>query len=512
MNIGSAASRIGGLIPRNLVLLSTCSFVLLSGATCIPPACAQSPTSATALSSSALSLQDLRQRVREYLASGNYDAAITILRQLLDRNPSDILDVKANLGLCYKMKRDYANAMPMLVAAGSVAGPRQAEALFWIEDCCCEQGKLDMAVGHLDRMYAEHPELRAQVLGRRLARLNDLGLYKEALADQRELLASHPGSELARIWKVTLAGLVYKVEGESPAFGAALDDAFAAAQSEPAADAAKNLWYQLGGICTSAQQWDRAVSLYRSLLQRYPEDQTANQICVGLAYKGKRDYPNALIELKKVVGVTDPFQQKDLAFFILDCLTEQSKSEEAMTYLDRLLAEHPDWKERILYRRAICRSEGLAQHREAVADLEEYLSLYPASEDAARVKMTIAEIKLYGLAQSAEARQLLNAIIAAHPDFADMIFAKHELAFCSYTEGKYAEAAPMFEDAIKSPELGNFRALCLYMAADAYARAGNADKCREAVRKMVVSYPDDPWTKLAPNTILPTLESNEVGG
>lgn len=224
--------RIHGSARPLLWCLSACLVVSLVGIANLPT-CAQDQT-AQALSTSDKpdAPQDQRRLAQQYIASRDYDKAIECLTSILAGNPVDATSLKADLGLCYKFKRDYAKAMPLFAEAGAASGPRQTKALFWIEDCYCEQGKFAEAVDYLTGMYSGHPELRDQILGRRSARFKELGRYKEALADLKEFIASYPDSKLVNISKMTLADLMFKVQGNTSESVSALNEAFSIAFSE----------------------------------------------------------------------------------------------------------------------------------------------------------------------------------------------------------------------------------------------------------------------------------------
>ena len=182
-------SSLSGFHPPPLRSIApACLCLLVVAALIASPLFAQAQASDTTPAAT----QDLRQTALSFRAQQDYDKAIECYTALLAQNPTDVLSIKVDLGLCYKAKKDYSNAMPLFTEVAASQDGRKAWAMFYIEDCYCEQGKIADAVAELTKAYTECPEARADVLLRRAARQCDIQKYKEALADYEEFLAKYP--------------------------------------------------------------------------------------------------------------------------------------------------------------------------------------------------------------------------------------------------------------------------------------------------------------------------------
>ena len=380
--------------------------------------------------------QDLRQTALGFRNAQDFDKAIETYKALLAQNPTDTLSIKVDLGLCYKAKKDYANAMPLFTEVASSQDKRKAESMFFIEDCCCEQGKIADAVAELTVAYNECPEARTDFLLRRAARQCDIQKYKEALADYQEFLAKYPDkTDLIATFSARLPEIKLRATGlfDGPASG--LETEWTRAKGDGSDPVYANLVAcRLGLACKSGQDYRKAIAIFEDLAKDAQGDRC-----------------------------------RELTFWALDCLTEQDKNEDALAYLDKMLAAHPDWKYLIDYRCACCLSE-LARPEEAIAGLNEYLAETPDTEFAKNVEVMIANITLAAFGKPDEARSLLEKVIADHPDYPGMIEARSLVANCAYDKQNYAEAAELHEAAFGCPEYGTFKSFIQYMIGDCYAQ------------------------------------------
>jgi len=314
------ASRIRGAFPNKALAVVGCVCALvLAGITTPSNLLAQtSPTSGAPPSNSSVPAADLRQQARDYLAKGDYDKAIECFTILVAQNPPDVLILKADLGLCYKFKRDYAKAMPLFAEVGAVPGPRQAQVLFWTEDCYCEQGKLDSAIATLTKAYTTCPDARIHVLTRRAARYEQNGQFKEAIADLRERIAAYPNDKMTKGCLIRIAGLLYRASGQTAEFTGALQTAYATAASKSASpEEAKSLKTELGNACLAIE----------------------------------------------------------------DAMWAQDKKSEAIDWLTRMMTDQPDAKGETLIRLFV-RHEALGKFKDVVADAREFVDSCPDDPSA----------------------------------------------------------------------------------------------------------------------------------
>ena len=227
-----------------------------------------------------------------------------------------------------------------------------------------------------------------------------------------------------------------------------------------------------------------------------PADALSIKADLAICYKAERDYAKATPLFEEVAQSAEGTRLFEASFWVLDCLTEQEKNEEAIVYLDKMLADHPDWKYLIDYRRACCLCE-LQRHQEAVELLKQYLAETPDKDFARNVEVMIANITLAAFGKPDEARVLLEKVIADHPDYPGMIEVRSLVANCAYDKQNYAEAAELYKAAFECPEYGTFRPFIQYMIGDCYAQIEDYTKAFPAWDKLKDLFPSDCWVEVA---------------
>ena len=493
--------------PPLRLILTACISVLILAAAIASPVQAQ----AQATDTPPAATQDLRQTALGFRNAQDYDKAIECYTALLAQNPADALSIKVDLGLCYKAKKDYSNAMPLFTEVAASQDGRKAWAMFYIEDCHCEQGKIADAVAELTQAYTDCPDARADVLLRRAARQCDIQKYKEALADYDEFLAKYPDKkELIATFSARLPEVKLRATGlfDGPASG--LEAEWARAKTEGSDPAyVKLVSYRLGECCMRDQLWVRAAEVYEGLVSQYPDDLISNKASLGLAYKGGKDYSKAIPLFEDAANSTQGDKCREFTFWALDCLTEQKKSKEAIAYLDKMLAAHPDWKHLIDYRRACCLCD-LRQLDSAIGVLRDYIAETPDKDFARNAELMIAQITRSGLRKPDDARVLVEAFVKDHPDYPGIIEAHTLLAGCAYMKHDYAAAAELYKSASEMPEIGNFRPFDQYMVGDCYAHIEDYTRAVEAWTKLKDTYPNDSWTPYAISHIARIRQMKEV--
>ncbi len=497
--------------------------------------------------------QDLRQTALGFRNAQDFDKAIEIYEALLAENPPDALSIKVDLGLCYKAKKDYSNAMPLFTEVASSQDKLKAQAMFFIEDCCCEQGKIADAVAELTKAYDECPDARVDVLLRRAARQCDIQRYEEALADYRELLRGFPNNEYATTFRIRIADITFRLNGKTPEFTAALQAAADAVKAESLiSERGRSLWRTLGRVFLDTKQWEEAAAVYRSLVQQYPRDSAADRLSLGLACKGLGDYPSAMALLDGVERDEAGGLSSTALLLKEDCLTEQHKCQEAVDYLTGLLAEHPELRESILSRRA-ARNSDLKHWDEALSDLAELQSNYPdmradatlgeglvrlakgnATKDEAEAKRGIEILERFqsdfpdqtvlvaasrfhlGIQYVYSGTDAKDAALKWNPEKGRSIlregaenlpvtmytwWMKVEGANSYVTELRFAETAAACEALLSQSPPASWDEYLMYLDVSALLRTGKTDPAKAALRTLADRYPNGHWTRIARNIV-----------
>ena len=203
---------------------------------------------------------------------------------------------KLELGLRYKAAKDYAKAMPLFAEVAASQDSGKARAMFYIEDCYCEQGKIADAVAELTKAYSECPEARADVLLRRAARQCSIQKYKEGLADYEEFLANYPDKQdLVATISANLPEIRLRAAGLFDGPAAALEVEWTRAKNasdDPAY--VKLAGFRLAECCLKERLWPKGAEVHAALIQDYPADAPQLKIGLGLCRKGQKQYDTAI--------------------------------------------------------------------------------------------------------------------------------------------------------------------------------------------------------------------------
>jgi outer membrane protein assembly factor BamD (BamD/ComL family) len=127
----------------------------------------------------------------------------------------------------------------------------------------------------------------------------------------------------------------------------------------------------------------------------------------------------------------------------------------------------------------------------AIDTLKRLMSELPDDPLAVEAQARIAGVQLYSLRDFGAARAALRDFMAGHPDYPAMMVVACDLAYCSYDQADYAGAAALFT------EVGNYRAMILYMTADCYMRILDFKKAKEQADLLISTYPNEPAAALA---------------
>lgn len=447
--------------PLRLTAFLACAVISLSAAGALP-----------VLADTTTPAPDLRQTARDYFVSANYDKAIETYNALLSQQPPDALSIKIDLGLCYKAAKDYPNALKLFAEVASSDSTRKVEALFFTEDSYCEQGKVPDAVTVLTRAYNECPEARADVLLRRAARLCDIGKYEECYADYQEFVANFPDrKEAIAAFSPRLPELRLRSAGIFDGPASALEAEWDAAKAQGNDDA----YVELVG-CR-----------------------------LGLAYKTAKEYDKAIRVFQETAKNATGDRYREITFWTLDSLTEPRRNEEALSLMNTLLAQRPDWKAPLLYRRAVCLGE-LRRTDECVACWEQLINECPAAQEAVTAQVALADVELFTKRETAAARARLQRMIHDYPDYPDPLYVRDAIATTYYAEGDFARAAEAYAEGLRQSNYGTWHPFLLYMMGDCYKNLGDTAKAKEAWDKLLSLYPGDSWVPLVPNLCEQNIE------
>ena len=301
---------------------------------------------------------------------------------------------KLELGLSYKAAKDYAKAMPLFAEVAASQDSRKAQAMFYIEDCYCEQGKIVDAIVELTKAYSECPEARADVLLRRAARQCSIQEYKEGLADYEEFVAKYPEeTDLVATISARLPEIRLKAAGLFDGPAAALETEWVNAKDAKADPAyIKLVGFRLADCCLKERLWPKGAEVHAALIQDYPADAPRLKIGLGLCRKGQKQYDTA-IQTFTDIAANDKSRAVQALFFVDDCLSEQMKDSACVTHLTKMLDDYPEAKAEILMRRA-ARLGDAQKSRESLVDLLEVEKISPERYPEARLGEGLARLAI----------------------------------------------------------------------------------------------------------------------
>ena len=371
-----------------------------------------------------------------------------------------------------------------------------AEAYYWIGLCDEAQGKVDQAISDFTKQISLFPASRRTppAMLKLGERYQDKGQYDLALQQFTTVLASSPeNAPRAQL----LIGICYQVQKKYSEAIAALRKGI---ESFPTANGTvKEMKYRLGECYRESGRWDDGIALYKALAVDYPEDAARHKFDLGICYQGKGDYEQAITLYKEVsTGYPDSPKAKEALLRVDECLRAQGNYDEELAYLQKLYDEDAELRADAILRKAEVLDERLRDYGQAVAELQRLVAEHPGSPLAVEAQARIAAVTLYGLRDIARARLLLQDFIAEHPEYDGMIFVKEDLAYCSYAEAKYLEAAKLYQEAYECKDVGDgWRPSILYMIADCHMRANDVAKAKETLQKLMDTYGGSRWAGLA---------------
>ena len=355
-------------------------------------------------------------------------------------------------------------------------------------------GDYDTAVQVLSEVAAADPKL-APDAQRTIGTCYQLkGDYAKAIECYEKLLTTYPGSEAASevyYWLGTCYESQKNVDQAISCFEKQISGFPTSRKTAPA-------MLKLGERYQDKTQYDLAMQQFEKVAKEYPERAARVQLLIGICYQVQGRYQEAIDALDKVTASSNGNGSvNEVKLRKAECLRGQGKYAEELAYLQTLCAESPDLKADSLVRQAEVLKDYLRDYPQAIAVLERVITECPDSRLAVEAQARIASVKLYGLWDIAEARKMIQDFVAKHPDYPGMIYVRCDLAYCSYAEGKYLEAAKLFEEAYTCQDSENWRPPILYIVGDSYKRAGDKAKAQEAWNKLMDVYPGNDWSALA---------------
>lgn len=255
-------------------------------------------------------------------------------------------------------------------------------------------------------------------------------------------------------------------------------------------------YFVLGRCYRESGDLQNAVNTYRSLIARFPEKTGPASLALGICYQEQRKYAEARAAFQSVVDSGDG-AANEARLKIDEVLRASGKYTEDLAYLQKLYGDVPELRAHALTRQAEVYSECLGQGGSAVETLRRLMIEYPEDPLAVEAQRRIGRILLYNLRDYEVAEAELRDFMKKYPDDPTLMVVAYDLAFCDSLQKKYAEAAPLFMEATRLKEVGNYLATSLYRAADCYFRAGDFKNTKAISDRLIAEYPDESWTALA---------------
>lgn len=284
--------------------------------------------------------------------------------------------------------------------------------------CLYSRGQYDPAIAFLNSSLPKlkDPELLAEA--KFLTGLSYLGSKRPAEALTALQASRQSKGDWNRGDEVLLALATAFVETQQ------LDSAIAELnrlnQQYPNSEFADRAWFRLGEIQAQQKKFDPAVAAFQQVIARFPASEFVPRASYGSAAAlfDKGDYNGAVNQLNELLS---KFANSDVAA-------------------------------NALYLRGLC------QHRQknfaaAITDLQEYLKLNPADENAKLDAQYSLALCHAGLKQHDQTIQIASELLKASPDYSAADKVRYELAFAYSETGKAKEAAEAFRDlATKFPD------------------------------------------------------------
>jgi TolA-binding protein len=324
---------------------------------------------------------------------------------------------------------------------GHAVGTPASQLLAWTY---AQQGEQDLAVRTAERMLAgqtghsDPRQLSQAFLNVAHVRFNQ-GRFAEAATAYEEFLVRYP-DHAARGMALYQAGLCYLRLDRA---GDAVDRWEALVATEPEAEISEKAWARAGDVYFQAEDFERAKSCYRGLLDNFAGSGAA---ALGLLRIAQCDY-NSGDDAEALAG----FSELDQRFPDSPFRTESARGTEMA-----------------LYR--------LGQQADGTRQLAELIDRYPTSSFAAEAQFRIAQ-QLYEAGDYARAAEEFRRVVSRFPAYSAADRAQY-LVGDAYEQGGAADAARQaFEQFLvffgDSPlrTTVRFRLGMIHFAAEDYMRA-----------------------------------------
>jgi TolA-binding protein len=255
----------------------------------------------------------------------------------------------------------------------------------------------------------------------------------------------------------------------------------------------------LGQSYRESGDYVTAVAVYKALIEQFPASADKAYLAMGICLQFQGKYPEAREAFQTAVEMGNG-ASIEARLRIDEVLRAEKDYAGELAWLQRIYDEVPELRADSLTRQAEVLSEclgGISNASGAIAKLRQLIREFPDEPPAVEAQARIAAIQVHNLRDYAVAEPALRDFMTKYPDYPALMVVAHDLAYCSYDKKNYAGAATLFTDATKLKEVGNYTALCLYLAADCYMRTGDFQKAKTQADLLISRYPDESWAVLA---------------
>lgn len=255
----------------------------------------------------------------------------------------------------------------------------------------------------------------------------------------------------------------------------------------------------LGRCYRESGDLQNAVDTYKKLATLFPEKADRAYLEMGICLQLQERYPDARAAFQNALDVGNGVSN-EARLRIDEVFRAEKKYAEELEYLQTMYDEVPELRAQSLTRQAEVMSEclgGISQAKDAIEKLRQAIREFPEDPLAVEAQARIAKIQLYNLRDFAAAETGLREFMAKYPDDPSLIVIAHDLAFCLYLQKNHALAADLYVKASRMKEVGNYVAVCMYMAADSYMRAGDYLNAKVLADLLMSTYPNESWSRLA---------------
>ncbi|HEY3412830.1 MAG TPA: tetratricopeptide repeat protein [Armatimonadota bacterium] len=270
----------------------------------------------------------------------------------------------------------------------------------------------------------------------------------------------------------------------------------------------------LGQCYRESGDYETAVAIYRALIAQFPASADKAYLAMGICLQFQGKYTEAREAFQTALEMGNG-ASNEARLRIDEVLRAEKDYAGELAWLQKMYDEVPELRADSLTRQAEVLSEclgGTSNASGAIGKLRQLIREFPDEPPAVEAQARIAAIQVHNLRDYAVAEPALRDFMTKYPDYPALMVVAHDLAYCSYDQKNYAAAATRFIDATKQKEVGNYAALCLYLAADCYMRTGDFQKAKAQADLLISKYPDESWAVLAKTDYAQLTGEGKPGG